>query len=223
MTAIGLLAESATASAAPTGGKLLRSAAIQHARERHGGAGADRRDVETHDRGRQQPHIGEHRVAASDTGRVVEQRDLVGAKQRPQTVRLFGRRGLAEAEEQIRDMRRKAGVLEGFERRDGLHQGLAGAAGFRDGDEARLRERQLRQHGAIGLRIEIVHEMQPRPLAQQAHARHRMARELSQRLAAEARSAGAENHDVAGALPQTGRGGLDGGDIAALGGHAQER
>ena len=54
----------------------------------------------------------------------------MGAEQRAQAVRFPGRRGLAQAEEQIGDLCRQAGILDGRERRDGLHQGLAGAAGF---------------------------------------------------------------------------------------------
>ena len=54
-------------------------------------------------------------------------------------------------------------AFERGEHRHGLHQRLAGAAGFRDRDEARGGERQPLQQRAEGLRIEIVHEMQARP------------------------------------------------------------
>ncbi len=49
---------------------------------------------------------------------------------------------------------------------------------------------------AEAFRIEIVHEMDARARAQGADARHRVAGKLRQRLAAEARAAGAEKHDV---------------------------
>ena len=45
---------------------------VQHGRERHGGAVAECADVEAAQRGRQQPHIGEHGEAAPDAGVVVE-------------------------------------------------------------------------------------------------------------------------------------------------------
>ncbi len=99
----------------------------------------------------------------------------------------------------------KPGVAHGRQRGDGLHQRLAGAAGFRDRDEARGRERQACEQRAVGVGIEIVHEMQARPLAQQPDARHAVAGELRQRLAAEARPAGAEDHDVARAVGQAAR------------------
>ena len=54
----------------------------------------------------------------------------------------------------------------------------------------------LSSSAAEGRGIEIVHEMQARARAQGADARHAVAGELRQRLAAEARSAGAENDDV---------------------------
>ena len=64
-------------------------------------------------------------------------------------------------------------ALQRRQRGDGLHQRLGGAAGFRDGDEARGLMRQPRQQRGEGLRIEIVHEMQARRRAQ---ARRRRAR-----------------------------------------------
>ena len=54
----------------------------------------------------------------------------------------------------------------------------------------------LREQRAEGVGVEIVHEVQARTVAQRADARHAMAGKLRQRLAAEARSAGAENDDV---------------------------
>ena len=53
----------------------------------------------------------------------------------------------------------------GFDRRkrgDGLHQRFGGAAGFRDGDEARRLVRQLAEQRGKAVAIEVVHEMQAR-------------------------------------------------------------
>ena len=90
------------------------------------------------------------------------------------------------------------------ERRDRLHQRLAGAARFRHRDEARRGERQAREQRGVGPGVEIVHEMQARAGAQRADAGDAAAGELRHRLAAEARSAGAEKDDVAVA-PATSR------------------
>ena len=49
-------------------------------------------------------------------------------------------------------MRSEPGRLQRGERGDGLHQRLAGAAGFRDRDEARGRERQALQQRAVSCR-----------------------------------------------------------------------
>ena len=88
------------------------------------------------------------------------------------------------------------------ERGGGLHQRLAGAAGLGDRDEARGRERQPLQQRAVGVGIEIVHEMQARAVAQRADALDGVAGELRQRLPAEARSAGAEDDHVGGAVAE---------------------
>ena len=52
-------------------------------------------------------------------------------------------------------------------------------------------------------------------VAQRAEAGHRVAGKLRQRLAAEARSAGAENDDVGGAVAKPRRGVVDGREIVA--------
>ena len=95
-----------------------------------------------------------------------------------------------------------AGAADGVERGHRLHQRLAGAAGLRDRDEARRLQRQHVEQEAECVGIEIVHEMQARKAAQRADAGHVVAGELDQRLAAEARSAGAEDNDVGGVLRQ---------------------
>ena len=89
-------------------------------------------------------------------------------------------------------------ALQRFDHSDRLHQRFAGAAGFGDGDEARRLQRQALQKCFEGDGIEIVEEVHVRLLAQRPEPGHRVIGELRQSLAAEARSAGAEENDVAG-------------------------
>jgi len=126
------------------------------------GAGADRRDVEAECRSRQQPHIGEHRIASAHTRIVLQHGDAEFVEQHAQPRALAALGGLGDAEEQIGDTGREARVAHGRERGRGLHQGLAGAAGLRDRDEARGRQRQLGEQRGVALGIEIIHEMQVR-------------------------------------------------------------
>ena len=65
----------------------------------------------------------------------------------------------------------------------------------------------LASNVAVGRGIEIVHEMQARRRAERLDAAHADAGKLRQRLPAEARSAGAEHHDIGRARAQP-RGGL---------------
>ena len=61
------------------------------------------------------------------------------------------------------------------------------------------------------------------PSRKRADAGHRIAGKLRQRLAAEARAAGAEEHDVGRAGAQPRRGSADGGEVVALGRQPQQR
>ena len=79
------------------------------------------------------------------------------------------------------------------------------------------------EEAAEGLRVEVVEEMHPRRLGEAPEARHGVVRELRQRLAAEARSAGAEEDDVRGAVPEPRRGGADRVEVPGLGRQAKER
>ena len=152
------------------------------------------------------PDIGEHRDSARrrrDRGRAW--RSCMRRTETRRPLRLPPLAGSVRPRNRSGMRTRKPGRLHRGERGGGLHQGLAGAAGFRDRDKARGRERQPLQQRAVGLGIEIVHEMQARAVAQRADARHRVAGKLRQRLAAEARSAGAEEHDVGRAVAQSRR------------------
>ena len=120
-----------------------------------------------------------------------------------QAVLAAGFRRLAEAKENVGNARAEPCLLEHGQRGDGLHQRLAGAARLRDGHETRRAARQLFQEGVEGDRIEIVHEMDARRFAQDADTGDGVACQLRQSLAAEARTAGAEDHDVTCAFLQT--------------------
>ena len=132
-------------------------------------------------------------------------------------------RGLGDAEEDFGRLCGKAGGAHRRQGRDGLHQRLAGAAGFRYRDEARRGERQPCQQRRIGVGIEIVHEVQARAVAQSAEPRHPATGELRHRLAAEARSAGAEKDDVCGTGGEPFRGAQDAGEIVGLLREPQQR
>ena len=135
----------------------------QNRGERVGGACADRTDVEAAHRGGQKPHIAQHREAAADTRIMVHHRDVVRGEQRAQTIALAGLQRLGDAEKML--VRIELQGLHGIERRDGLHQRLAGAAGFRHRDKAAGLERQSLQQRGVALGIEIVHEMDARRIA----------------------------------------------------------
>ena len=98
-----------------------------------------------------------------------------------QAVGLAGFGRFADAEEVV--MRIAPG--QRGERRRGLHQGLGGAARFRDRNEARGGKWQLFEHAAERARIEVVDEMQP-GLPQRAERRYGVAGQLRQGLAAKA-------------------------------------
>ncbi len=154
---------------------------------------------------------------------MIEHRNPVTTEQAAQAVAPARDRRLGDAEEQLRYLVGEAGAADRRQRRDDLHQRLAGAAGFRHRDEARRSERQTRQHPRIGVGIEIVHEVQARAVAQCAEPRHPAAGELRHRLAAEARPAGAEKDDVSGTGHQPLRRALDGCDIIGLFWEPQQR
>ena len=178
------------------GRDLSGGTARQHRRKRHGGAAAERGDVEAGHRRRQQADIGQHREAAAHIGVVIEHGDAMAGEKIAQAIAPAGDRRLGDAEEDFWRLCGKAGGAYRRQGRDGLHQRLAGAAGFRYRDETRRGERQPRQHRRVGVGIEIVHEVQARAVAQSAEPRHPATGELRHRLATEARSAGTEKDDV---------------------------
>jgi hypothetical protein len=103
---------------------------------------------------------------------VIEHGDAVAGEKIAQAVAPARDRGLGDAEEDFGRLCGKAGGAHRRQGRDGLHQRLAGAAGFRYRDEARRGERQPCQQRRIGVGIEIVHEVQARAVAQSAEPRH---------------------------------------------------
>jgi hypothetical protein len=153
---------------------------------------------------------------------VIEHCDAVFVAQDTQARALaaFGR--LGQAQEQFRDACAKPCIAHGCECSGGLHQGFAGTAGLRNRDKARRCKRQIRKEGAVAFRVEIVHEMQARPGAQRTDPRHRMTGELRQRLAAEARSTGSEDHNVGCSRGELAAGFADCGEIVAAPRQLQE-
>ena len=73
-----------------------------------------------------------------------------------------------------------------------------------------------REQRGVGPGVEVVHEMQARAGAQRADAGDAAAGELRHRLAAEARSAGAEKDDVLGAGDEPLCGRFDAGEVVGL-------
>jgi hypothetical protein len=214
---------SATASAAPDAGRHLGGRpAREHRGERGGRSGTNGRDIDPGQRRRQQADIGEHRIAPADVRIVIEHRHAIGREQPAQAVAL-ARGRLADGDKAFADLPRQAGGAHRVERRDGLHQRLAGAARFRDRHEARGGERRAGKQQRVAVGIEIVHEVQARPVGQGPDARHRMAAELRQGLPAEARAAGAEKHHVGGALGEALAGGADPGEVVAFLRETQQR
>ena len=107
---------------------------------------------------------------------------------------------------------------------DGLHQRLGGAAGLRDRDEARRRAAAAApaaRRSSAGSRLS--RKCRRGGSRKRADARHGVAGELRQRLPAEARAAGAEEHHVGGALAQQPCVAEDRGDVVAPLRQAQQR
>ena len=127
---------------------------------------------------------------------------MIFAEQAAQAIGLARLGRFGKAEENIGDARSEPDRQHRRQHGDGLHQRLGGAAGFRNGDEARGLMRQLRQQCLERAGIEIVHEVQVRRLAQTGYPRHGVAGELRQRLPAQAGAGGAEQDDIGGALRQ---------------------
>jgi hypothetical protein len=183
---------------------------------------ADGRDVEAEHGGGQQPHVGEHRIAPADARMVFEEAHALGLQEIAQGVPAPGLAGLGQAEEQVLGQRLQARLLQGGEHGDGLHQGLARAAGLGDRHVARRGMGQLVQDPVEGGGVEIVEEVDPRALGEAARARHRVVPELRQGLPAEARPAGAEEHHVGGVLAQPGGGLPHGRKVVGGAGHVQQ-
>jgi len=103
---------------------------------------------------------------------------------------------------------------EPFEAGEHLHQRLRRAARFGNDDEAGLARLQRGEQRGEGVGVDIVHEMEARALAGY--------RQLGQRLAAQARAAGAEHDDVLQA-PQARGDRLQRGEIVAPRRQRQQR
>ncbi len=180
------------------GRKFLRGLAGEKRRQYFAGAGADCLDIEAKRERGQQADVGKNGIAAADAGIVVENEAIVALQKIAQPVALADARGLGQADQMFRHLLAETRALQRIDDGDRLHQRLAGAAGFRDGDEARRLQRQALQKRLESDGIEIVEKVRARLVAQHAKSRHRVIGELRQRLAAEARAAGAEKDDVAG-------------------------
>ena len=85
------------------GGHLGGRLALQHRRERHRRAGADRTDIEAEHRGRQQADIGEHGKAPADACVMLQERHAEGRQQIAQAVALAAAHRLGKAEHQLAD------------------------------------------------------------------------------------------------------------------------
>src|SRR5579885_58309 len=174
-------------------------------RERFSRARADFLAVKTeHERG-QEPDIGKRRKPPADACVVIEHHATETLEKLSQAVFLTGLCRLGKTDHVVLDTFPAPGFFQRADRGDGLHQGFAGAAGFRDRHELRSLDWQFFQHRLKRARIEIVEKMHARLPAQRAEAGYRIVRELRERLAAETRSADAEDHHVARLL-QTSRG-----------------
>ena len=198
-----LAAASATASAAPTaagtsaGGLPASTGASASPRRRRGSRRCrGRRPRRAAGRRWSAPRSGRRRP---DRGRASERRARPSRSRRPLALP-----GLAGSV-----MPRKwscgstLGGLQRGERRGGLHQRLAGAAGFRDRDEARGRRAAAAASSAPNVPGSRLSMKCRRGGSRNApSAGHGVAGKLRQRLAAEARAAGAEEHHVGGALAQ---------------------
>ena len=121
-------------------------------------------------------------------------RDVQGFAEIAETVGLAGGWRLGQAEEEVRDLVGKPRPPHGFDRGDGLHQGLGRVAGFGDDDETGGGEVEAGKGAGKRAGIEIVVEAgaraRPRPIA--VVAGNIPAAELGQRLAPKARAAGAK-------------------------------
>jgi hypothetical protein len=135
---------------------------------------------------------------------MIEDRKAEAARQRAQAIRAAGLRGIGHGEERSRDESRAAAGNYDADGCDGLSQRFRRATGLGDDDETRPREVELVERGRVRRSVEIVVETHARTtlLRRFGRARNVPAVELRDRLAAEARAAGAEEHDEVGAVDQ---------------------
>ncbi len=184
-----------TAMAAPmAGAKSAACTPSSSAATTRGRALPQRLDIEPARKRRQQPDIGERREAPADIRVMVERRNAemrrtARASRWPcRTARL----GEARNSSGMRVL--EPGRAHGVDGGDGLHQGFGRVARFRDHHEARGLEVEPGKSELKRARVEIVVEARARPrlAAMLVVAGNAPAAELRQRLAAEARPAGAE-------------------------------
>ncbi len=121
-----------------------------------------RRDIEAENSGGQKAHIGQNRKAAADAGVMIEEAHALRFEKIAQTVLAARDARLGEPEDHLGGTGPQAGFLERAQDRDGLHQGLAGAARFGDRHEPRGGQRQPVQDVVEGDGVEIVEEMHAR-------------------------------------------------------------
>jgi hypothetical protein len=166
------------------------------------------------------------REAAADAGMMVEKRDPVLLEQCAQAVGLAGSLGLGDAQEQLGDALLQPGRLDGGQRGQRLHQGLGRAARLGDHHESRAAEIvEGMQRGSERRPVEIVVEARARALLLRlvGGAGDVPPSELGQRLAAEARSADAEEDDGARAPGEACERRLGLGDVGAFLRHPEMR
>ena len=214
------------ATAAPNAGReVLRRGDREQALNHAVGALAERLNIKAAGKRRQEPDIGQAREAAADARVVRKHRDRQSLAEIAQAVGGFAAR-LGEAEEQFGDAVTKPSGAHRLDGGDDLNQGLRRIAGLGDHHEARGGEVEAGKRALERPRIEIVVEAGARTAALPAIAviaGNAPAAELRQRLAAEARSAGAEEHQCPGVLGERGESFAGGRDVVAPLRHAQQR
>ena len=133
--------------------------------------------------------------------------------------------GLGHGEEQLRNAVGESGLAHGVDGGDRLHQRLGRAARLRDHHEARGLEVEAGQSQLERAGVEIVVEARARTrlAAMLVVAGNAPAAELGERLAAEARSAGAEKHQRARAVGEPLERLAGGSDVVPPFRHAQHR
>ena len=163
------------------------------------------------DGGRQEADIGQDRIAPADAGVMVEKGDALGLEEVAQAVPGGpSRRGSDRPRKSSPARARKPALSSAESTAIACIRVCAGAAGFRDRDEARGNKRQGARGGRRRSEGRGCRGNAPRGAsAKRPRPGTGVVRELRQRLAAEARSAGAEEDDVVAPSRSRAAGGAD--------------